>query len=371
MDVNEHRDILIAHNELQNADDIFTFYYDETNNVRKLYLTDSGLNVEQDDSFVLAGILHKGMQHDADFSVLFDVLNLQKTVKELKLKHIAKGSFLDMLKSKKLYAVLNWLSENGFYIHYFNLNLIYWSIVDIVDSIIGELNHPFYIMYHMQIKSDFYELVKSSQSVFLRNLKAFNYPDVKMDRCDDFCRWIIAFVDEGAVLLPDFNANILSAMTKKSLDIDELPFISGFHGKELISGFMIFYLRNIYLFKNSKHIFDEEHHIEDDLTGFPLTDNGIPVKNYEFVRSHDFKAIQISDVIAGLLGKYFTYLKNVSDEQLDVDRGELNPQQLEALGALKQIIDVSDELSRGFFNVVSSSGEQRRSNWFLHGVEAM
>ncbi|MEP1383060.1 MAG: DUF3800 domain-containing protein [Paraglaciecola sp.] len=368
MDVNEHRDILITHNRLQNTDDVYTFYYDETNNIRKLYLTDLGLNVEQDDNFVLAGILHKGIQNDADFSALFDTLNLQKTVKELKFKHIAKGPFLDILKSKKLCTVLCWLSKNGFYIHYFNLNLLYWSVVDMVDSIIGELNNPFYIMNHMQIKSDFYELANSNRSVFLRNLKDFNYPNVRGDRCDDFCLWLIAFVNNQGVILPDLNKNILNGLVKESLSIDELPFISGFREGELISEFMVFYLRNLYLYKNSKHVFDEEHQIEDNLKDFPLTENSVPLNNYEFVRSHDYKAIQISDVVAGLFGKYFTYLKNVSDEQLIMDKAELTSQQLETLGALKKIIDVSDELSRGFFNVVSSSGEQRKNNSFLHGV---
>ena len=226
-------------------------------------------------------------------------------------------------------------------------------------------------MNHMQIKSDFYELANNNRPVFLGSLKDFNYPDVGTDRCDDFCLWLIDFVKDGGVILPDFNENILNGLMKESLNIDELPFISGFHEGELISGFMIFYLRNLYLFKNSRHIFDEEHHIEDDLKTFSLTENSVPVKNYEFVRSHDYKAIQISDVIAGLFGKYFTYLKNVSDEQLIVDRAGLNPQQLETLGALKKIINVSDELSRGFFNVVSSSREQRKNNLFLHDVEAM
>lgn len=44
MDVNESRYILIQNHGLQNTDDVYTFYYDETNNIRKLYLKDSGLN---------------------------------------------------------------------------------------------------------------------------------------------------------------------------------------------------------------------------------------------------------------------------------------------------------------------------------------
>ena len=39
IDVNEVRDPLIAFNGLTRADDVYTFYYDETNNIRRLHVT--------------------------------------------------------------------------------------------------------------------------------------------------------------------------------------------------------------------------------------------------------------------------------------------------------------------------------------------
>jgi hypothetical protein len=106
MDINEHRDMVIRFNSIQNTDEIYTFYYDETNNIRKLYLTESGFNVDKADNFVLAGIMHKGLIYQKDFSELFGLLRLMKSIKELKLKHVAKGSFLDMLKSQALHTIL-------------------------------------------------------------------------------------------------------------------------------------------------------------------------------------------------------------------------------------------------------------------------
>ncbi|QYJ90831.1 DUF3800 domain-containing protein [Shewanella halotolerans] len=368
MDVNESRYILIQNHGLQNTDDVYTFYYDETNNIRKLYLKDTGLNVGMTDNFLLAGILHKGLSTDSDYSALFKNLNLQKSARELKLKHIAKGDFLDMLKSDKLFIILSWLIENKFYIHYFNLNIIYWSVIDIIDSIIGELHHPFYVMNHMSIKSDFYELANSNSDVFLNALHEFNYPDVPKEKVHNFCRWLIDFTCIHSCMLSNFRANVIENLVKESLRIEELPFISGFHGRELIGSFMVFYLRNLYLFKNSIHIFDEEKCIQDDVKDFSLTDNGIPMQNHEFVKSHNSEAVQLSDVITGFLGKYFSYLKDVSDEQLVRDKAGLTSTQFKTLSALKHIIDVSDDVSRGFFNVVSSEGEQRRNNHFLHGV---
>lgn len=369
MDINEHRKTLIQYHGLQNTDEVYTFYYDETNNIRKLYLKNSGFNVNKTDNFILAGILHKGLNTDSDYSALFKMLNLQKSTHELKLRHIATGNFLNMLKSDKLLIILNWLIENKFYIHYFNLNIVYWSVVDIIDSIIGELNHPFYNINHMLLKSDFYELANSNSDVFLNALYEFNYPDIPEEKAHLFCLWLIDFTCMHSYMLSDFRANVLENLVKESMKIEELPFISGFHGRELIDSFMVFYLRNLYLFKNSIHIFDEEKSIQDDVKNFPLTENGRPIHNHEFVKSHNSEAVQLSDVIAGFLGKYFSYLKDVNDKQLVLDKANLTSQQIKTLSALKHIIDVSDDVSRGFFNVVCSEREQQRNNWFLHGVK--
>ncbi|NHV08093.1 hypothetical protein G9X43_08915 [Cronobacter turicensis] len=369
MEVNDLRNTLIQHNGLQNTDEVYTFYYDETNNIRKLYLKGSGFNVNKAENFILAGILHKGLSTGCDYSTLFQMLNLQKSAHEIKLRHIAKGSFLDMLKSDKLLIIINWLIENKFYIHYFNLNITYWSVIDIIDSIIGELNNPVYIINHMSLKSDFYELANSNSDVFLNALHEFNYPDIPEEKAHEFCLWLIDFTCMHSNMLSDFRANILKSLIKKSLKIEDLPFISGFHGRELIDSFMVFYLRNLYLYKNSIHILYEEKSIQDEVKDFPLTENGMPIQNHEFVKSHNSEAVQLSDVIAGFLGKYFSYLKDVNDEQLMLDKDGLTSKQFKTLSALKHIIDISDDVSRGFFNVVCSEGEQRRNNWFLHGVK--
>src|SRR5689334_18368316 len=81
-------------------DSSFTFYHDETNNIRKFYIKEYGFNHSFTANFVLGGIVHEGIS--PDIKPLFDKLNLQKTIKEVKLKHIAKGEFLDCLKSEKL-----------------------------------------------------------------------------------------------------------------------------------------------------------------------------------------------------------------------------------------------------------------------------
>ena len=78
------------------------------------------------------------------------------------------------------------------------------------------------------------------------------------------------------------------------------------------------------------------------------------------------KAVQLSDVIAGFLGKYFTFLKDSSVNIIKSSKKNLSTTQLETLQSLKALIDISDDHSRGFFNTVSSEDEKRKHNWFLH-----
>ena len=53
-DVNEMRKPFIEYEKLECVDDEFTFFYDESNNIRKLYLTSKGLNVEKSCNLVSA-----------------------------------------------------------------------------------------------------------------------------------------------------------------------------------------------------------------------------------------------------------------------------------------------------------------------------
>lgn len=60
IDVNPMRDAILEAFPMPNVDGAYCFYYDETNNVRKLHLTPDGMNIRRPDCFVLGGIVHGG-----------------------------------------------------------------------------------------------------------------------------------------------------------------------------------------------------------------------------------------------------------------------------------------------------------------------
>ena len=142
-----------------------------------------------------------------------------------------------------------------FYLHYFNLNVLYWSIVDIVDSIIDKLDYPddqFFIQSHMLVKSDLYKVITSNEDLFLKKLREFEYPNIKEDKVSEFTSFLISFVKSNSDILDDDRKYLLNKFMEGAEGVTELFFIMNEKDHILISNFFIFYLRNIYLFKNSK-----------------------------------------------------------------------------------------------------------------------
>ncbi|MEZ2142260.1 hypothetical protein AAE026_08130 [Bradyrhizobium sp. DN5] len=139
MDIDELRDAQIRLHGLTKADGRYTFYHDETNNIRKLYIDVGGLNVAELKVFVLGGIVHQGEPRPLEIQSLREAIRIQKSAPEIKLAHVAKGGFLDVLRSRQLTTFLRWVSENGLMIHYHQLDPFYWSVADLIDSIVPSL----------------------------------------------------------------------------------------------------------------------------------------------------------------------------------------------------------------------------------------
>jgi hypothetical protein len=154
IDIDEIRDAHIGAFGLSKADETYTFYHDETNNIKKLRLDAQGLNVAEPAIFVLGGIVHSGAPRALDIQPLRDAMRIQASADEIKLKHVAKGEFLELLKSDKLTTFLKWISDSGLVVHYHALDPLYWSPVDIMDSILYRLGEPRLMALHAVLKAD-------------------------------------------------------------------------------------------------------------------------------------------------------------------------------------------------------------------------
>lgn len=339
-------------------DSSFIFYYDETNNIRKFYVREIDFNSSFNSNFVLGGLVYEGNQ--PDIKPLFDRLNLQKNITEVKLKHIAKGEFLDCLKAEKLNIFLKCLLENDLYIHYSSLNILYWSIADIVDSAIAnsEVAMQLGLGFSNHLKNDLYKLAKLEIDLVTELFYNFGYPNLKKESVLEFVEELTSIFDEYLDTQEfHFGLESLRQILKEAKKKNSLPFIMDEEDHILIENFSQFYLRPIYLFKNSNHIFDNEVTISEIISKYTIIDGNQEVKNYSFIDSQSDLFIQASDIFVGLMGKFFSYINTSTRENIVGDFESLSERQLNNVDALIDLIDKSNNKNVAFLHSIDSYEE--------------
>lgn len=295
-------------------DDKMTFYYDETGNCRQFSLTENGFNNldSVNHNFILGGICFDKQPDENELKIMYSNLGyIEGEQKELKFKHLYHNSkdFLNFMGSKRASTFLKWLSNSGVYIHYLTLNNLYYSLVDIVDSLDSEI----IVNYNIEIKNALYNFTINHTDDITKLLYQHEYPNI-ID--------VGKFVDEFVFLLQNskqcknFFLKIICYELKNAKKNNELVFIQNNDPYILISEYYHFYLRRCGEFSKSIHIFDEEKRIQTEFNKIVLKDNGKTLSNYSFINSADNKFIQVSDMFIGLLSKLFYFLDNNTKEEL-------------------------------------------------------
>ena len=367
IDVNEMRDPAIALHHLARADDAYTFYYDETNNIRRLHVTADGFNVREPLCFVLGGIGHRGQPRALDLGGLKRLVRLQATAKELKLAHLGKGNVLSLLKSWRVEAYLDWLAAENLLIHYSAVDPLYWSTVDIIDSIIshGALAHM--QQFDKPLKADLFTILAADVDDVADLFQRFSYPDVgEADRLA-FIAELLQRLDDRSELLPDFNVQILKGVLQGGTRGEELIYLQNETPNTVLDSFVTFFIHRICLFKNATHRLDVEPTIQKRLKGFVFMDSGRALDTFSFVNSETEPGVQASDPLVGLLGKLFSYITRTDVKQLVADRRALTQGQLRTLRKLNALLDRSGAETPALLHQVGSGRALRAGHFFLTG----
>lgn len=337
------------------------FFYDESNNIRKLWLTEKDFNAPVNRDFVLGGVMYFGETSNADFSILKNELRLQKSAKEIKFKHISSSqNFLDCLSEPKVNIFLQWLYQSDLYIHYSNINNLYFAIIDIVDDIVEPAN----ISFHFQIKNELYKIFSSHYDEFYQLLIEYNYPNIIPKNIASFYQSIINIIDEQPGEL-SFYMEVLRQGLKSASKQNDLTFLQGNPEKTIIDNYFRFYLRPIGLFSSAQHIFDNEYQIQEQFNKYKLSHCYTKANNYSFIDSIDSSFIQISDCIVGLLGKYYTYINGIDTPMVDQIFDTITFKQRQALTLLAKIIYKSENYSKLLLHSTESLEENRLSAHIL------
>lgn len=375
--------------------DVYTFYYDESNNVRKLYLSKQidGYNVDHDEdkntgvNFILGGVAHKGDSSTADFDALKKAIMLQPTAKEIKLKQIATGDFIYMLNSKKLTGFLEWLNESDLFIQYFNLNMEYWSYLDIIEDCVLFCMEKkllrFYDDFHFRQyqdlhKDELYKVILNDKPSFIKELKSFDYPYLG-GKEEEFLKIMFNMTAEYAEKIFNFP---LSTQDEKlqinSLcDLFEMCIENGMkefdftlddrfgedakdNDNYILDAFSFFYRHRATEFSQSKHIFDIEEIVKEEFDKQKEHDEELAKVDISFVVSDDNYFIQVSDVIAGLFQRYFHYINTNKLIDVKAVRESLNPLQVKNMELFKSLISKSDDENDSFLFYVMSKMEHEK-----------
>lgn len=358
---------MIRTHRLTSADDAYVLYYDETNNIRRLLVTQDGLNVAEPMCFVLGGIAHRGPVRSLDMMALRTSLRLQPSVRELKLEHLGKGGFLQLLQSPRLTTFLRWLLNGGLFIHYSAVDPLYWSTVDIVDSILVDDELGPLRIHHALLKNDLYTVLRPDVSQVAALYRRHSYPNVGRRRVP-FMNDLRDLLEARRSLLAPFNHQMLKGLIERGARDATLPYLEDEKSNVLIDSFVDFYVNRIALFKNAVHVLDVERTIQSRMTGYSLHDGGKPLQNYRFADSKEEPGIQISDPVAGLIGKFITYLMSTDEKTLRQERAALDPSQVDNLATLNALMERSNDETPAFLHYVLSLTDMNRAIVFLQGV---
>jgi hypothetical protein len=357
--------------------DRYIFYYDESNNIRKLILKDNSYNIDSDPSqkssknFILAGLVHKGNKCiDVKREDLLKKLHIPLSINEIKFKSIAKGDFFDVLKSKKLKSFLEYINDKELYIHYFNLNMEYWSFIDIIDDIFlyvsknpnSELEFIFRNSnstpeeLNFLYKNYLHTLIKIDRKKFIESVVKFNYPNINKNTSNEFLSSLNNIIidniknNKSISTLEIEELENLSFLFSRSIGIDDFFLVYSGEKDTILDGLYHFYFDKVKKFYNSTHVFDNEHNVSDKMKIFVKT------SNYSFVDSKNEFLVQLSDIISGVLYRYFTFIERKCF--LDGYEYNFNEIQTNNLKLIKSLIVKSDEECADFFLSVTSLKER-------------
>lgn len=364
-DFNKVRNLGISLHGFENVDEIYTLYYDETNNIRRLLIKSDRLNVQDPGCYVLGGVALIGEERDLNIEKLRLQLKMQKSAIELKLRHVGKGTFLDLLSSQKTSIFLTWLLSEKIWIHFQVVDVIYWSTVDIVDSILTELKRKEFLPYAPILKDDLYAILRHDIGGTVEMYNRYSYPNVGRAQRTEFLSELTTLLKNRCNLLSRDRFELLNHLLKSGIEMNALPYLENEEPRILLDRFSDFYFNKIFLFKNSVHIFDNECVVERELRKFEFEDKGWAMSNFQFVDSRDVPGVQISDVIVGLLGKFFTFINQKEIDELEEIRCSLLPRQEGALSLLRELISLSASENAAFSSRVHSLKDDCKAAFFL------
>lgn len=327
----------------------YVFYYDESNNCRKFWVDDSKqqFNTDHTADFVLAGLVRKEEEKvEASLETFRKPLKLQANVEEIKFKNLyAKGDFLQCLKERRLFETLSWIDKSPFYIHYTNVNNLFYTLVEIFDSIVKPEEISEFGYDYFKMKSVFYYMFKGKADALQILMFKYKYPNIQREDVEAFCNDLLFLLGSRREMKEE--EKFLAGMLAKAAESDELVFLHDNDDYVMQENYAEFYIDPIRKYQKSRHIFDEETTVQD-IVKKQIAMGENMADNFKFVKSETDIFVQLSDVVAGILGKLFKYINSTSVNQRRRDVEGLSKLQVENILLIDKLRMEADRENPGF-----------------------
>lgn len=349
-ELNEFARASAAYHDFTICEEPWSLYYDETENCRSISYGSEGIKdprpFERD--FVLGGIMAR--TDEAKTALRDGVRMLPAPNGEVKSKSVLGGSkdFLTVLRRKEVTNFLRLIDRPDAYVHYHSQDNFYYSIVDIVDSLIDLPPNRAAAFFHLQLKDALYGAASPHRISFVEALMRFGYPNIASTEVAPFCEYIaellyVARDDGGSGPMTQFYTETLRQMVKAAARADELVLLDGNPEGVLVDGFSSHYLTACIMLPRATHCFNNEFRVSKVLSD---------AKNCTFVDSKNEPLIQLSDVWVGLLSRLFRFLDGQAWSYRPIDPARA-PIQLENLRTIKRLIDKADATHRSLLSQVA------------------
>lgn len=331
-----------------NIDEKYNFFYDETNNnIKYQFKNDKIPNL---DDFIkkyrLGGIVLKKESINYDFDNLEKSLNLKNELKINSINTQKTDTFLNCLRGKRLELILDFICSNDILIHIYSFDNLYDVVIEIIDSLIMEEFLDIYDYLAPIMKNDLYKFVKNDLKRFMNYLKRYNYPNIESENIYDFCNDMYIWIDES--VQKDFGLECCRQLFRTYRKKEKLLFLNGNKEKVIIDGYTEINFDMCLKFSKSFHFFDEITEVKKNLKKFP-------VDNYDFGDSASNFTLQLSDVIVGLLDRFFEYIDNTNCKDLEKELKNLKGIQKDNLIKFLNLYNKSvneNELFFGFYEPI-------------------
>lgn len=336
----------------------YVFYYDESNNCRKFWVDDSKqqFNTDYTADFVLAGLVKKEEDTvDVSLESFRKPLKLQGNVEEIKFKKLyAKGDFLQCVKEKRLFETLLWIDKSPFYIHYTNVNNLFYTLVEIFDSIVKPDEISEFGYNYSKMKSVFYYMFKGKADELQILMFKYKYPNIQREDVERFCNELLFLLGSRREMKEE--EKFLTGMLARASKSDELVFLHDNDDYIMQENYAEFYADPIRKYQKSTHIFDEETTVQD-IVKRQIAQGENMADNFKFVKSETDIFVQLSDVVAGILGKLFKYINSTSVNQRRKDIEGLSKIQIDNILLIDKLLMEANRENPGFLHSVAPLDE--------------